>query len=154
MSSKSSSSCARANAWGKVSADQSLSANTRSPAARTSRTICAVSGLTSPSISGQRSQYAAIRSRVLRMLALQLGDRFGEGLARIHLPIPGARRHVREKALHAVLVAGKERAVEVARVPVDEHAAQIEYRRVERLCCHGPIINAFRVIAPADWSLP
>ena len=61
------------------------------------------------------------------MLGLQQAGAFGKGPAGILAAVPFVRADGGEEMLHRRLVAGEQLAVEVAGIPVDQNAAEIEH---------------------------
>jgi hypothetical protein len=61
------------------------------------------------------------------MLGLQHAGTFGKGPAGVLAAVPFVRADGGEEMLHRYLVAGKQLAVEVTGIPVDQHTAEIEY---------------------------
>jgi len=75
---------------------------------------------------------------MLRVLRAERGDRLVPAAACILLLVPPHGADFGQEALHRRLVA-EQPATQVARVPVDQHPAQIEHHRVETIarCVHG-----------------
>jgi hypothetical protein len=69
---------------------------------------------------------------LVRMTRHQRGDRLVEGTAGVLPRIPFAGAHLGQEALHRGLVAGKQLAVEVPRIPVEQDAAQVEHHDAGR----------------------
>mgnify|MGYP003693920099 CR=1 FL=1 len=68
----------------------------------------------------------------------ELGVRVGEGAAGILPLVPLDSAHVGEELLHRALVAGEELAVQEARIPAEQNAADIEHddAPLRRRCGH------------------
>ena len=64
--------------------------------------------------------------QLVRMARRELRERFGEGTAGVLPLVPLARANLREELLHRGFV-GEKLAIQVARVPVEQHAAQVEH---------------------------
>lgn len=80
-------------------------------------------------LAGHHVVVAAVPQRdrigVLGVQRRQLGDGLGHGAAEVVLGVPRPRAHLGEEPLD--LVVGRQHlAVEVARVPVEEHPAEVE----------------------------
>ena len=65
--------------------------------------------------------------RLVGMRRDEFADGFGELSAPILPLVPFLRANGREEIFHRLLVAGKQLAVEEARIPLQQHAAQVEY---------------------------
>ena len=74
------------------------------------------------------------------MLALEQAGAFGEAAAGILTAVPLMGAHGRKKTLHHRLVAREELAVEMSRVPIDQHTAQIEDHDASASLCH-PLLS-------------
>jgi hypothetical protein len=74
----------------------------------------------------------------------ELGDRVRPVPPRIELGVPGRADDVAQECLHPDLVILEETAIQVARVPVDEHATEVEDDGVDRAApkpvTHRPIL--------------
>lgn len=75
-----------------------------------------------------RDQFA-----VMGKFRRKLGHPFGERLAGVELAVPGGRADLGEEAAGAFLVR-QELAIEIKGIPVDQHATEIEYHRLDRVC--------------------
>src|SRR5271155_2697521 len=71
------------------------------------------------------------------MLGLQQSGAFGKAAAGVLAAVPFMCAHRRKKMLHPRLVAGKQLAVEVPRVPVDQNPAEVEYHDAAPRPCHS-----------------
>ena len=74
----------------------------------------------------------------------ELGDSIGEAAARVLMLVPFLGAHRGEKILHRRFVAGEELAVEVARIPFEQDATQVEDRDAvpRALVRHHDSVNA------------
>jgi len=77
------------------------------------------------------------------MLGLQEARSLGEATSRILAAVPFMGTYRCQKLFHRRLVAGEELAVEVPRVPVNQHAAQVEHHDAAAGLCHWLISPCF-----------
>jgi len=73
------------------------------------------------------------------VLGLQQAGAFGKGPAGVLAAVPFMRADGGEEMLHRHLVAGEQLAVEVAGIPVDQHAAKIEHDGIAGHLRHRPL---------------
>lgn len=64
----------------------------------------------------------------IRMIFLKLSDGLDERSAGVLLAVPSRRGDLGEELLHSLFVAREQLAIQMARIPVDQHAAEVEDR--------------------------
>ena len=73
------------------------------------------------------------------MLGFQQPGAFGKTAAGILTAVPFMRADIREEMLHRRLVAREQLAIEMAGIPGDQNAAEVEHDGIASRFCHSPV---------------
>src|SRR6266478_8751721 len=95
---------------------------------------------------GDRSRYHLVKAGMIGvdqfglvgMLSFEQASTFSEAAAGVLSSVPLIGADIREKMLHRCLVIAEELEVEMSRIPIDQHTAEIEHHDVSDRLCHRP----------------